>query len=270
MTDEIKKLLKFLVVLTITPVSFIFSFLAIPVIIINLKIISSIIYIFGIFIGDILLFSVVIIFIFVASLLTISKSISQIGIYHKLKNSENERGETFFTKFRKVFLWNCILTVFVFITIIDFIKPTSEIIQKIPALTQNDIAFISATVIIPGYLLSLRLLANPGKWIFNFPRIGISPHPGAEIEFIKIFKERILSFYFSLTGVVFIYIVIKYLYEGIKELGDPNQFTAQFLKAYTPHLPILIILILPYFVALALTTLFGEFVLREMEPIDQI
>jgi len=256
--------------LSITALIFNFTYLSIPIIRNNLSIILSIFYLYALFIGEILVSTLAVVSIFIASLLTISKSISQLGIYHTLKNSDNIRGEDFSVKVIKVFIWNCILTVFVFISIIDVIKPTSEIIQKIPALTQHDIAFFSAIFIIPGYLLSLRLLANPGKWFIDHPLNGLFTQPDAEKESVKIFKERILSFYFSLTVIVFIYIVIKYFFEGLVHLEDPNQFAGQFLSAYIPQLPIFILSILPYLVALALTTLIGEIVLRVTEPIDQI
>lgn len=167
-----------------------------------------------------------------------------------------------------MFKWNLVLTFFLFFTIINIIQPSTDIVQRFPAFTQIDVASLCATMILPGYLLSLRLLANPGAWIINLPFKGRFTQSETISESAKIFKERILSFYFSLTGVVFMYILIKFLYEGVISVTSTDVFSSNFIAEYVPHLPILIIALIPYLIALALTTIVGELILKYTEPIE--
>jgi len=273
MTDELKKLVVFILKLATAGTLCCIVLLIMPIITSHIDGVSAIFRLFGSWSGVIILFTVTIVLISIYSLLTISQALSHIGIYHKLKINGTENGEPFWIKVRKVLWWNCILTIFIFITIVNIIQPSTEILQKDPYFTQNDIAFLCATMLIPGYLLSLRLLANPGKWIINFPFRGRFTQSDAISESVKIFKERILSFYFSLIGIVFMYLVIRYIYDGTIGIAagiSPEQTFSNIIDVYVPHLPILLIGILPYLIALILTTIIGELILKYAEPIVQI
>jgi len=273
MTDELKKLVFFLLNLAGAGTLYCMVIFLIPIIMSHIDIISKVLSLYCLWAIDIIIFSGLIVIISIISLLAISQAVSHIGIYHKLKKSETNEGEAFWTKVCRVLWWNCILTIFIFITIVNIIQPSTEILQNYSSFSQNDLAFLCATILIPGYLLSLRLLANPGNWVKNFPYYGRLTQSDIIIESIKIFKERVLSFYFSLIGVVFIYIVIKFLYEGLINISvgaSADQFTSNFTGIYIPHPSIVIIGILPYLIALALVTIMGELILKYAEPIEQI
>ncbi len=268
MIDELKKLVIFLLKLAGAGSLFCIVILLMPIITGHIDVLSTVSHLFGLWTIEIIVSTFVIVMFSIFSLLAISQAISHIGIYHKLKNSVTGIGETFWTKVCKVFKWNLVLTFFLFFTIINIIQPSTDIVQRFPAFTQIDVASLCATMILPGYLLSLRLLANPGEWIINLPFKGRFTQSETISESAKIFKERILSFYFSLTGVVFMYILIKFLYEGVISVTSTDVFSSNFIAEYVPHLPILIIALIPYLIALALTTIVGELILKYAEPIE--
>ncbi len=64
------------------------------------------------------------------------------------------------------------------------------------------------------------------------------------------------------------YILIKFLYEGVISVTSTDVFSSNFIAEYVPHLPILIIALIPYLIALALTTIVGELILKYTEPIE--
>jgi hypothetical protein len=270
MTDELKKLIIFLLKLAGAGTIYCIVILMMPILASHIDVVSTVSHLFGLWTIEIVASTFAIVVFSIFSLLAISQAISHIGIYHKLKNSVTGIGETFWTKVCKVFKWNFLLTIFIFFTIINIIQPSTDSVQKFPSFTQIDVAFLCATMIIPGYLLSLRLLANPGDWIINLPFKGRFTQSETFTESVKIFKERILSFYFSLIGVVFMYILIKFLYEGVISVSNTDVFSSNFIADYIPHLPILIIALIPYLIALALTTIVGELILKYAEPIEQI
>ena len=112
MTDELKKLVFFLLKLAGVGTLYCIVILMMPIITSYTDVVSTIFRLFGSWSGVIILFTITIVFISIYSLLTISQALSHIGVYHKLKKIGTENGEPFWKKVRKVLWWNYILTVF--------------------------------------------------------------------------------------------------------------------------------------------------------------
>jgi len=215
-----------------------------------LALIFTIIEVMGIVSIAIVFLAVLVTLIFIQYPPLIFDSISKIGIYHKLirkEDTDSEKckfGEKRFEKILMVFIHNFWIAIPLFLTLLFLFNTfTSSPIPSIPnALnysvnSQNssthipssanpiDMPFFLSLSLVPAFLLSLRILANPtrkGVITFNAGRFSefssslvfvidlvrqrkipeeIPVSSDAEIKKkIRGYKEQVISFYFSFVG----------------------------------------------------------------------
>lgn len=199
-------------------------------------------------------------------------------------------GEFFWEKFRKILLANVFIGISLFVTLIFIFNtipsiflenPSNSILQNttiqifswnIPltitqsSLSTSDVAFDLTLFVIPVFLLSLRLLANPRRdsRFFIFKNIS----KDEEVAKIRFFKEQIISFYFS-----FIATTITVFYLAICFTAGRYNVVAvlSVLLSFWPKMDgfSLIILIVAEIASIIFLTWFGEKYLESHEPIDQ-
>lgn len=256
----------------------------------------------SLFVIESLLFNLLSIFIFLSILVAflfyliitkVSRIIGDFGTYHKLKDKEDlsnsQLGEEMGKKLWEVFWRNIVLALLLFLTLslilIPYIswrmetKSSDTIPSDLQNLTSVDLALLVIAIILPGFVLSLRILSNPTK-----RKPLIKNNIGKELDFIlksnelipkiRVFKERVISFYFGFiaTSIIVAFII------GYYELFQISQETEHFSKFnYKQILPtihmtpeILLTLLIMDFCAICFATLFGEAYLKRYEPIDQI
>lgn len=133
----------------------------------------------------------------------VSQQVSLIGVYHKLKD-QHVGGETFLEKFCKISKCNILLSIPIIITLYI-------IIGYSPADFQPKDAFFLSLPIAIILLSATRLLSNPSK-ITKPSLCKFCPVYGNVDEVIKLQKERIISFFFSLicTTMVLMLTLLSY------------------------------------------------------------
>jgi hypothetical protein len=233
----------------------------------------------------IIILAVFLVLLFIIIIVTISKPISRIGVYHRAKPFHKFK-EPLFSNIVEIFLNNLILTIPLYFTIVYLLKPENFFVTSGSPIIPTDIIneFKTALVIIPGYLLSIRLLTNPVKNESNIPFLR------SVLEIIKsyysdktpriVLKERIISFYFSLTATLFVVMVMIWLYKTIPlssaaSFSDPLNlnfwgkvvqsimvsFIPQFDKSVIINLSSILLFVGAYILALFILTATGEIIL---------
>ena len=175
----------------------------------------------------------------------------------------------------KIFKYYLFLTFPVYITVLSFLNPTSE---------EFYLAFLTACPIIIGYLLSLRFLANPTCKTIQINRQGCKIWEFwkyikivREIEpffllypdrvKLKLFKERVISFYFSLTeAAIFVYFM-NYIFKAINATS-PMELIKELIPPI--RIDLLVTLLASYLLALFVAAIFGEYFLKKLEPIPDL
>jgi hypothetical protein len=199
-------------------------------------------------------------------------------------------GEYFWEKFRKILLANVVIGISLFVTLIFIFNtipsvflnyPDNPILQNTTmhifnwdfplTITQSNlspsaVAFELTLFVIPIFLLSLRLLANPRRDSRFFIFKNISKE--GEIAKIKFFKEQIISFYFSFIATT---IAIFYLAICFTAVKYNVVAVLSVLLSFWPKMDelALIIFIIAEIASIIFLTWFGEKYLESHEPIDQ-
>ncbi|MGB7789260.1 hypothetical protein [Methanoregula sp.] len=168
-----------------------------------------------------------------------------------------------------------IVLFFLVATIIQFKEPGPIPTEDLQCI------ILSAIVICPAYLLSLRLLANPVRivpqWMgrlhflnWVIPPLPYLARPNEDNQTIKTIKERFVSFHFSIIASVLFTLVFLYAYLAAKYGSE--IFSMVFNNFISPFLDLGYILIIKSFfvflIVLFFTTGFGEQFLRKYEVID--
>jgi hypothetical protein len=247
----------------------------------------------------ILFFTVITAFLFIQYFPSIFKSISRISLYHKLIRKEDinqeksEFGERLREKIRIVFILNFWISVPLFLTLLFLLNTfTTPSLQTQGVTSPLDLPFILALSIVPAFLLSLRILANPTRrGIFTFDETSGSNFSdlmshllryikyGKTTQFtvemisdaerinrIRSYKEQVTSFYFSFVGstLILLYLFILLQIEKTKGTFDP-------FSTFFPMDPIIsILMICAEILSILIVTIFGELYLQYADPIDQI
>jgi hypothetical protein len=234
--------------------------------------------------------AVFLVLLFVVIIVVISKPISNIGVHYKAKPFYGFR-EPLFSNVIEVFLNNLILSIPLYLTIVYLLNPENFFVTSGSSTIDIVNEFKAALVIIPGYLLSIRLLTNPVKKESRFPilrsLLGLTKKFYQGIVPRDRLKERIISFYFSLTATFFVVMVMIWLYKtiplgGLASLSDPLNLTfwgkifqslaISFIPHFNDDLIINLITILvfvgAYLVALFLLTVTCELILSYHELVD--
>lgn len=191
--------------------------------------------------------------------------VSKLCIYHKLKCRQEGTGETIQTKIKLVFVYNSILTIPMILTILYILSIFNSQTSKLNdngALPDFDIALIFALSIVPGLLVTLRILANPthyGIYIIKREYYGT-------LSDIKKRKDDISSFYSTLIVGTILYLILQYCVDYFH-----SHSYLSFFGRFIPSMPwwAVIIFILAYLLALFIVSSIGELILAECIPIDQ-
>jgi hypothetical protein len=284
MVDEIKKLVVFIVSLSI-----IGSFVGFSII--NPNIINFILS--AITLGwAMIIISVFLLLLFVIIIATISIPISKIGVYYKAKPFHGWR-EPIFTNAVEVFLNYLILTIPLYITIMYLLNNANFFVTSGTPVDTTDIIneFKITLVIIPGYLLSIRLLSTPMQKKSRIPIanliLDVVKKYYPDEKSTAILKERVISFYFSLTSSTFFIMVMLWIYKTIPltsqaSLSEPlnlsfwgmviTGFQVTFIPNFDPNGIVNVITIIwflgAYIFSLFLLTFFGEIVINHYIPIS--
>ena len=183
--------------------------------------------------------------------------------FNKL-NSNRKYGRI--KNFFSIYLWNCVFGI-ILIPPIIFLINTFFPFEK-PG--DFDFAFITAVIILPGFLLSLRLLTNPVRIKPKIPLLILLVMPEIELPKIRELKERISSFYFSFVETAVFSVIILYFYQIMKNRGSESVYS-NILTKITPQNSILVLffLILGVFLAIFITTSISEYLLEKYNPIIQ-
>jgi hypothetical protein len=277
--------------------------------------------IFG-FIGlvtlGIIILGVLVTYLFIQYPPLIFDSISKVGIYHKLIRKEDidsenccKFGETRLEKIWMVFKHNFWIANPLFLTLLFLFNTfTSTSIPSIPDVLNYsvnstnsssqtpssanpiDIPFFLSLSIVPAFLLSLRILANPTRkgvitfeegrfsefstslvFVINLARKRKIPEEmtvTSDVEIkkkIRGYKEQVISFYFSFVGSTLILFFLFVFLQIEKSKG-----TYDLISAFSPTMdPIVtVLLFIAEIPAIFIITILGELYLEWAEPIDQI
>jgi hypothetical protein len=225
---------------------------------------------------------------FVIIIVTISNPISRIGEYYEFKGTTSKYREPLMTNFKIIFLNNVILTIPLYLAFMYLLNPSNFLISgsnsDLPK-GVND-AFIATMAIIPGYLLSIRLLTHPVRNESYLPLVGmilgfIRNHYLKNCSSMEVLKERFMSFYFSLTASAFFVMVMIYLYKSIPMAHDvstfwmylANSLAITFIPSFDPNSIVNISRILfywgAYLLALAIISILGEIILYHYQLLEE-
>ncbi len=179
----------------------------------------------------------------------VSEKISLVGLYHKLKSPKNPGGESLTDKIVAISKCNFNLTYPFAASYYVVIRTT------ITGIDINDASILSLIITL-STLLVLRILANPCAR--TKPNICKYYNESKEIEYINLHKERVLSLFYAFicTAIILGLIVMSYnLMMNIRiPLGTFNLLN--FME-----------IAISYFVALFISTLIGELILKYCPPI---
>jgi len=240
-----------------------------------------------------LFLTVVISFLFVMTVVTISRPISEIGTYSKSNTSKKR--ENVRINMLKTFKNNLILSIPLYITIVYLLNPGNFFITSITATSSSNVIneFKAALAIIPGYLLSIRLLTNPVKQESPYPMLkpllGMIKIYHSDLGSKPNLKERIVSFYFALTASTFFLMVMLVFYKSIPlatsaSLSDPlnitfwnnvaQSFVSSVVPQFNPNFLInsvtILLFIGAYLLALFILTAVGEIILDRYQLADSL
>lgn len=184
----------------------------------------------------------------------INEALSRLAIYHAPKTQYNCHGEPFYIKVWKVFTFYVFLSIFFFVAIL--------VTMRFSGITNLDGAVISSEIGTIFLLIIIRLLLNPTS---DIHLKGIYPKESREGA-IKIFKERIVSLFFSylcITWMIFILYLLVNIGVNIRTSLDyfvpPDLFDLSSIS----------LVFFSYIISLFVLTLITEGFLRWRLPIDQ-
>jgi hypothetical protein len=194
--------------------------------------------------------------------------ISKLCVYHRLVSEDIPNGETFQQKILKMFIINLVLTIPIVLSLIYILNPLSISPSQTSPLSGFDICLIVAFAVTPGFLVVLRLMANPTRREMSFWKNHIiikRKFVGLESDIKKV-KDSISSF----LGVMIFLTALYYFLEFCANYFVNGSYST-FFKPYATTMPqfLLVIWIVTYFGALYAITTIGEIILLGCEPIVQ-
>ena len=123
-------------------------------------------------------------------------------------------------------------------------------------------------MLVPSFLLSLRLLANPTRdWI----KIITDNKDLSETEIqkrVRSFKDQVISFYFAFIAGTIVLLLLSLLLTGYMN----NSIDLRLLEPFSPKMDIVLVIFFTVveFLIITFTTLLGEWYLKHSPPIDQV
>lgn len=234
-----------------------------PLVLIASSIISGFIFII---IAAFLIVSVAIFLIFYGLIPGISKAVSILCTYHKLKTDSKDEGETFWKKIILVFIYNFLLTLPMLLTILYLLNPSTLKING--QFADIDIGFIIALSIIPGLFITLRLIGNPTRYGISYLKgyfVVMKPFYGKPQEIQKI-KDDVSSFFSTLIIGTVLFLLLLYCSDYFS-----SQSYLTFFSRYIPSITPMEFswYIIGYLGTLFIVTIIGEIILLRCIPLDQ-
>jgi hypothetical protein len=219
--------------------------------------------------------------------------VSSLGLYPPLlekkeivSSDSSYHGEYLDDKFKRVLYANVFIGFFLFFGLIFLLNTLPSLFANIPgsAIMQNmtinissysipiklsqsnlstaDIAFSLTLFLIPAFLLSLRILANPGRYLFYNRNISVEN----ENKKVNSFKEQIISLYFGFLATTEIILYFAVCFTIMKYNPSAILYIAySFLPDYTPLAIFIFILI--EVICIEILTWGGEEFLRRVPPL---
>gem|GEM_PF-5912279 len=203
----------------------------------------------------------------------ISRVIVELTRYRSFNSINPDRRIAKLSNFFRIYVYNFLFglllslaVIFLIFSIFPFEEP-----KVIGEVSDFDHALFTALFVIPGFLLSLRLLSNPVKKVFPIPILILISLPNVDIIKVRERKERTLSFYFAFIETAVVSMVILFTYRVLKSGNSSLNIYSDILKSITPNSPYLTIsiFIVAFLFSLFLTTAFGEMLLEWGDPIIQ-
>ena len=182
---------------------------------------------------------------------------------------------------------NLIFSLPLYFSIMYLINPTNYLNPSLSSILTADVdnAFIATIAIIPGYLLSLRLLAHPTQIKCRIPLLGRLlkeiRDQYSTTKSTETLKERFLSFYFSLSASAFFFMMMLYLYKLMPIKMNPFDLSIYVFqsinKSFVPNYdtdPGINAIRITFYIggfifALFLTTFLGEYILHNYRLLDK-
>jgi hypothetical protein len=234
-----------------------------PVVLIASSLISGFIFII---IAAFLVVSLATFLMFYGLIPGISRAVSKLCIYHKLKTDTNEEGETLWKKIILVFAYNFLLTLPMLLTILYLLNPSTLKINE--QFTGIDIGFIIALSMIPGLFITLRLIGNPTQYGISFLKgyfVVTKPFFGNPSEIQKI-KDDISSFYSTLIIATILFLLLLYC----SDYFSSHSYLTFFYR-YIPSISPMEFswYIIGYLGTLFIVTIIGEIILKQCVPLDR-
>ena len=187
-------------------------------------------------------------------ILCINEGMSRLAIYHSPKSRNNCNGEPFYRKFFEVLMIYIFLSLFFFVAIL--------VTMRFSGITNLDGSIIVSEIGTLFLMIMIRLLLNPTS---EHLVKKIYPNESTAIA-IKIFKERIISLFFSylcITWIIFsLYLLVK-ISEGVTFQSSVGYFIP------TDFPDAIFFIIITYGVSLFVLTLVTEIYLRLLLPFEQ-
>jgi hypothetical protein len=297
MTDELQKMIRFIVFLALCGSLLGYTVINHELFIATIIFISTIFTLIFNFIltsvnlgWAIAIIAIFLLLLFVIIIATISTPISKLGVYYKAKPFPHWR-EPVLSNIVEVFLNYLILSIPLYFTIMYLLNNANFFVAPGSIVNSKEIIdeFKISLVIIPGYLLSIRLLANPMEKRTRIPIasliIDVIKKYYSEKKPIDVLKERVISFYFSLTASTFFIMVMLWIYRTIpltaqSSTSEPLGFWGMviqgiqlsFIPQFSNDILINSITIFwfigAYIFALFFLTVVGEAILDHYIPVD--
>lgn len=198
----------------------------------------------------------------------IMNPMSTLCTYYETKHEGNTQGKTVKQKIADIYTNNLLLTIPLLLTMVYILNPSSISPNEKWGFSGFDICLSVAFAMLPGFLLLLRLMANPtyrGKSYLGGHLLIKRKFSEPESEIKKV-KGNVSSFLGTLIFLTALFLFLEFCADYLSS-GSYSTF----FDRYHSTMPLyqLVIWIAAYLEVLFLITIYGELILEECEPIIQ-
>jgi hypothetical protein len=196
----------------------------------------------------------------------ISEQTTLTRIYHQIGITDQE-GERLPQKILKMCACNFNLSVPLILTFMFIIKNTNN------SNFNSDSSFLISLALTIGTLYSMRVLSNPTKSSFK-PRLIELLKDQQKIDEIKVYQERMVSFFFSFISATIIFILVAFLYSSYVNPSSTmlTDLSSIIMPLSTLHSSFedFVVLFFCYTILLTIFTVIGEYKLKNHIPLLQM
>jgi hypothetical protein len=267
MAHYLKNLIFFLIILAATGFAFATAFTPLNFILLILAGMTSLI-------GNLFLVLAIGIFLIIISANhAISEIITTLTSYTAFRNIDSDKRSARIKNLIIIYVYNVIFgiilslaTIFLIFTVSPFESPKiGEIYSDL------DFALITSLIVVPGFLLSLRLLTNPVEKKSSIPFPMIVTLPILDLEKVKERKNRTESFYFAFIETTVVSALVLLTYEMLKNGDGSYNIFFTVIHKMTPQISLGVfgVILAAFLFSLFITTFIGEFLLERYNPIIQ-